>query len=95
MHGGWDPAMLREIVDWPLDRLSGAKSANVVDKQLSVNRVGMIEILLGAIAKCKVRRVLVIVVLLKQQHAFFGQGFGKTIGDSRLTGACAAADSDG
>ena len=68
-----DAPVLGEIINGALDGVAFAQRFDMADEQRSIHRIGMVKILLGALVKRQMRKVFVIVVLLKQQDAFFGK----------------------
>lgn len=66
MHCRGDAPVLSEIINGALDGVAFTQRLDMADEQWSIYRIGMVKILLGALVKRQIRKVLVIVVLLKQ-----------------------------
>lgn len=94
VNGRRHTAMLREIIDGPLNSVAFAQGLYMADEQRCIERIGVIEILLGAFFDGEMRQIFVIVILLEYQNFIFGEGFDQAIGDRRLAGSGAAGNSD-
>jgi len=86
--------VLGEVMNGPLDGMALTRAADVLDQQRGVHRVGMVEVLLGALINRQVWQVFLVVVLLQNQNAFLGKRGDDAIGDGGLARACAAANPD-
>jgi len=80
-------AILDEVIDGPLDRLPFPQATHVLNQQRSINGIGVIKVLPGALLQRQVREVFVVVVLLKYEDAFLRQGLDDPVGNRRFARA--------
>jgi hypothetical protein len=86
--------VVRKIVHGTIDAATLAELLQVLDQQGRVEGVRVIEILLGALFQMQVRKVLVIMVLLKDQNAFRRQSGNDPLRNGCLPRASASANPD-
>src|SRR5579862_8800212 len=94
MHSCGNAPVLCEIVNRTLDRPALAQFTNMADQERRIHRIGMVEILLGALLNRKMREILVIMILLKQKNAVLGKHLHQAARDGGLAGAGSTAYSD-
>ncbi len=89
-----ETAIFGEIVRWPVDLLARAKHPHMLDEQRRIECVRMIEVYPLAVFEREIREILVVVVLLEDQHARRRERLDDPVGDGSLPRTGTTADAD-
>ncbi len=86
--------MVCEIVGRRFDVASRAETADVLDQQVRLERVGVVVVQRGALLEAQIVAVAVVPVVFEDGHLLRAQAFDDAPDDGGLAGAGAAGDAD-